>query len=339
MSTNTASANEIIRRGLLKIDESTVLTTVDSLNLKGNNKIQAVVGMPLRSLQQRRDVAAFAASAPLAAVKGLLELLALAPLELVVDALGEHADSPSFEQLSAAVDALAQSGTSDDDIVAVLTFAIGEGFPAAPHCRRLLDERAQFQLPLLPVEHAPATLLVPKRVDDDVREQRRQRREEEKTKRRAAALVRKDPPVRPKRIEKPNPPAKIATPAVGAAVDEVPRRLVHFTPGELAMFSPDHPLVGSVVLADVPFDAVDPERPEQRSKERPAVIMAATDESALIRGVYSNPSASRTLFQPWRRLGLDHVCYIDSQRVALAAKPHVLERLGRLTDDEWNALA
>jgi hypothetical protein len=73
-----------VRRGLLKVDDATVLAAVDSLDLRGNAKISAVVGMPLRSLQQRRDVTAFAIGAPVAAVKSLLELLAMEPLEKVV---------------------------------------------------------------------------------------------------------------------------------------------------------------------------------------------------------------------------------------------------------------
>ena len=84
MSNSTSSANDIVRRGLLKIHEDVVLSTVDSLNLKGT-RLQAVVGMPLRTLQQRRDVVNFASTAPMAAVKGLLELLALNPVERVIE--------------------------------------------------------------------------------------------------------------------------------------------------------------------------------------------------------------------------------------------------------------
>jgi len=145
----TTSA-QYVRRAVLKINETTILDTVDSLDLRGNAKISAVIGMPLRSLQQRRDVVTFATTAPLAAVKAMLELLAAEPLERVVAALGEHADTPSFDQLSDAVDGLVANGSTPDDVVALLAFAIGEEFPAAPHCRRLLEERAEFALPELP---------------------------------------------------------------------------------------------------------------------------------------------------------------------------------------------
>src|ERR1039458_10211983 len=102
MAPTTGYAAEISRRALLKISESTILTTVDGLDLRGHAKISAVVGIPLRNLQQRHDVTTFAATAPIAAVSALLELLASAPLEKVIVALGEHADTPNFEQLSAA---------------------------------------------------------------------------------------------------------------------------------------------------------------------------------------------------------------------------------------------
>jgi hypothetical protein len=58
-----------------------------------------------------------------------------------------------------------------------------------------------------------------------------------------------------------------------------------------------------------------------------------------VRGIYSNPASTRVLFQPWRRLGLDHVSYIDDSRTSLTlSNLDELERLGRLSDEEWNAL-
>ncbi|MHB1087807.1 MAG: hypothetical protein ACYC19_03465 [Acidimicrobiales bacterium] len=340
MSNVTSSANDVVRRGLLKISEDAVLTTVDSLNLKGN-RLQAVVGMPLRTLQQRRDVVSFASTAPMAAVKGLLELLALNPLEKVIETLGEHADSPSYEQLSAALDALVANGMSADEVVAVLTFAIGEAFPAAAHCRRLLEERDEWSLPELPQGVSAPSLLTPKEVDAEVREQRRRRREQEKAKKKATP-TRPVKPSKPKVVHKDGPRAPISarTPDVASevALEFAERRHIVLTPGELAHFSPDHPLVGTVVLVDIPYSAIDPEAPEQKSKQRPAVVVGASDDGVLVQGVYTNPSSTRVLFQPWRRLGLDHVCYVEGVRVAISVGLDSLERLGKLANDEWNSL-
>jgi hypothetical protein len=325
-----------MRRAILRIDDDVLLGSLDQLNFKATTKVSAVVGIPLRSLQQKRDVATFAATAPIAAVRALLELIAVGPLGTVVDALGDHAESPSFEQLNDAVDKVLADGTNENEVVAVLAFAVGEEFPAAPQCRRLLDERPVFNLPSLPEISSSPTLLVPKEADEVVREQRRRRREEERLKKKALSPAHATRPNRVKREPKSERPAKV--PAVAPAVLEIVRRRFIFTPSELEMFDPNHPLVGSVVLAEVPFDAVDPLIPEQRSKVRPVLVVAACESAMLILGIYSNQSSSRGLFQPWRRLGLAHVSYISADRVALSASPESVEKIGRLSDEEWNSL-
>ena len=334
MSPTTNSSTEIVRRVFLKIDEATTLGAVDSLDLRGHGKISAVVGIPLRNLQQRRDVTTFATTAPIAALHALLELLALAPLEKVVAVLGDEADNPSFVELQGAVDQLLGDGCSVDDIVALLAFAVVEEFAAAGHCRRLLAERAQFELPALPDVVATSSLVVPKVTDPQIREQRRARREQEKQRKKGPSSLRPARPIKAKR-EEPSP-----SPASGVATSPVvpQRRRMLLTPAELERYNAEHPLAGWVVLAEVPFDAVDPAIPEQRSKERPALVVAANDEGALVRAIYSSPTVSRRLFQAWRRLGLDHVSYIDDARVVLPVATDTLNRLGRLNDQEWNAL-
>src|ERR1700722_5636841 len=104
MTDATSTASVVVRGALLKIGWAQVLATVDSLDLRANAKVSAVVGVPLRQLQQRRDVEAFVANAPMAAARALLEVLAMTPLEKVIDLLGDHAEHPTYEQLSIAVD-------------------------------------------------------------------------------------------------------------------------------------------------------------------------------------------------------------------------------------------
>ncbi len=330
------SAHEISRRALLKISESTILSSVDGLDLRGHAKISAVVGIPLRNLQQRRDVVAFAATAPIAAVTALLELLAMAPLERVIAALGEHADTPNFDQLSGAIDAVTEDGSSTDDVVAVLAFAIAEEFPAAPHCRRLFDEREDLALPELPEVVTTPTLSTTRETDPEIKEQRRRRREEEKKRKRGPTSQR---PPRPNKVKA---PAKTRE-ALRAprSVNEEPnerRRPMTFTPAELDRFDPDHALAGTVVIVDVPFDAIDPAAPEQKSKERPALVVAASADALLVRPIYSSVAPTRSVFGAWRRLGLDHVCYVDDARVVVSVvSTESVERVGRLNDLEWNA--
>ena len=336
MSLTTSSPGDVMRRALLRIDDGLILGALDGLNFKATTKVSAVVGMPLRSLQQKREVASFAAGAPLAAVRALLELIALEPLEKIVDQLGDHAVSPNLEQLGEAVDHVLLDGTSVDEAVAVLAFAVGEEFPAAAQCRRLLEERPEFTLPSLPEGASSSRLLVPKVVDDEVREQRRRRREQEKRKK-STTTLRVVRPSKSKRAEKPHATSTTAVAEVHTVTEIVRRRFI-FTPGELDAYDPAHPLVGWVVLADVPFDAVDPLIPEQRSKIRPVLVVAASPAGMLVLGIYSNPSPTRVLFQPWRRLGLAHVSFIATDRVSVPLALDGAERIGRLSDEEWNSL-
>jgi hypothetical protein len=336
MAATSGNAAEFARRALLKIGEPTILTAVDGLDLRGHAKISAVVGIPLRNLQQRHDVASFATTAPMAAVTALLELLAMETVEKVIAALGDHADTPNFEQLSGAIDEVRLAGSSVDDVIAVLAFAVAEAFPAAPHCRQLFDEREEYQLPELPDAVVSSLSLTPKETDPQVKEQRRLRREEEKKRKRGPMSQRPPRPTKTKAVAK----VRATSPESRALNTESieGRRAMIFTPGELEHFDPEHALVGTVIIVDVPFDATDPLAPEQKSKDRPALVVAASGDALLVRPIYSSAAAARHVFGAWRRLGLDHVCYVDDARVVVnVSATESLERVGRLTDQEWNA--
>jgi hypothetical protein len=338
MTDASANANNIVRVAFLKIDPEVTLRAADSLDLRAHAKVSAVVGVPLRQLQQRRDVTAFATTAPLAAVRGLLEVLSLAPLEKTIELLGDHAESPTYDQLSEAVDQLLASGSSNDDVVAVLAYAVGASFPAAPHCRRLLEERPEFSLPALPDVVAPAVLAAPREVSAEIREQRRNRREDEKRKRKSASSARPPRPTKAKGGST-RPDAGATKPASVTPPTSEERRRLLLTPLETSRFDAEHPLVGAVLVVEIPFDAQDPDQPDVKSKDRPVLVVAASSEELLVRPIYSNPSPARTLFQPWRRVGLDHVSYVADERVVVAnAGLEPVQQLGQLTTPEWNSL-
>jgi hypothetical protein len=328
-----------MRAALVKIDPATVLAKVDTLDLRAHARVSAVIGVPLRQLQQRRDVTAFATTAPVAAIRATLELLAMSPLETVIGLLGDHAESPTYEQLVGAIDEYLAGGATTDEAVAVLAYAVGESFPAAAHCRRLLDEREEFALPPLPEVAAPSVLAAPREVSAELREQRRARREEEKRRKKPGSPSR---PPRPAKAKHASPP-RGESPSIDTAVAmpaPLERRRLLLTPLESSRFDIDHPLVGTVLLADIPFDAVDPDQPEATSKERPALVVAASKDEALVRPIYSNQSSSRSVFQPWRRIGLDHVSFIDDARVSVPLATTELQRpLAQLTVEEWNSIS
>ena len=89
----------------------------------------------------------------------------------------------------------------------------------------------------------------------------------------------------------------------------------------------------------MPFAASDPDQPDANSKERPALVVAVADDELLVRPIYSASSPTRVLFGPWRRLGLDHACFVDHERVPVARSAPAPTSFGTVTDAEWNALA
>lgn len=328
-----ASPLDVARRAFLRFSPAHVLAIVDELDLRAHTKVTAVIGVPLKRLQQSRDVAAFAVGAPAAAIKALLELVSSEPLEKVVDALGEHAESPSYDQLVTALDHLVETGTSDEDVVAVLAVAVSEGFPAAAHCRKLLSERAAWQLPALP-EREATSIASPRTPRPEIKELRKARREAQKSKKKPVS------PPRPVKTKRANEPVKTAPepPTAPMATPPLERRRYLLTPRERERFDAEHALVGTVVVADVPFDAIDPNQPEVHSKARPALVVAASDEELLVRALYSQTSPTRVLFSPWRRLNLDHPSYLDLTRVEVKVADVTGPSLGALTTDEWNEL-
>lgn len=339
MSDASSNDSAIVRRAFLKIDPAMTLRAVDTLDLRARAKVSAVVGVPLRQLQQRRDVGAFATTAPLAALKSLLDVLAVAPLEQIVESLGDHAESPTYEQLARAVDQLLASGSTYDEVVAALAYAVGESFPAAPSCRRLFDERAELALPALPEVVAPTILASPREVKPEIREQRRARRDEEKRRRKASSPARALRVSKPKSGAPPRPEVSVRALAESPSPKIVERRPTPLTPLELSRFDAHHPLVGAVLVLDVSYDGHDPAQPEATSKDRPVLVVAGSSEALLVRPIYSSPSTARTIFQPWRRVGLDHVSFIDGARVVVPTAPGTHRHLAHLTAREWNALS
>ncbi len=177
-------------------------------------------------------------------------------------------------------------------------------------------------------------LAAPREVRPEVREQRRQRREEEK-KKRLASTARAPRRARPKSV---TPPRVAARPSPSPVNDVTERRRAKLTPLEESRFDPAHRLAGSLVLLEVPFDALDPDQPDVTSKERPALVVAATEDAVLVRALYSSDAPTRSIFSPWRRVGLDHPSFIEDARVIVTCDATTLRPLAQLRVSEWNAL-
>jgi hypothetical protein len=141
-----SDATQLARRSLASLDASRVLGLVDQLDLRPAPGVNPVSLVPLKSLRQKRDVNVFAKTAPIASVALLLEVIGGDALEAVVEHLGDHAENPSLEQLTAAVTAAQSGDITSDEVLAMFAYAVVAEFPAAPHCRALLEESGSFTL-------------------------------------------------------------------------------------------------------------------------------------------------------------------------------------------------
>jgi len=229
----------------------------------------------------------------------------MAPLEKVIAVLGEHADTPNFEQLSEAIDAVSRDGVSIDDVVAVLAFAIAEEFPRRRTVADCLTNELT-NLPNCPTSWSLQPSLLPRR---PIRDQRAATapREDEKN-------ANED---RPRSVPfvlkaKPAPKARATSNEPRGAVEESGerRRPMIFTPAELERFVPEHAMVAPSSLS--------------RCRSTPPILGSRTeiqgtpprlswprvpDSLLFVRSIPRTPDEN--VFQAWRRLGLDHVCYVD----------------------------
>jgi hypothetical protein len=338
-------ASLLVRRALLAHGASEILALVDQLNLQPNARVDVVILAPLRNLQRGRNAVGFAETGPLPAVKFLAELISQDALSRVVELLGENADAPSLEQLEQAVDALLSEEFSVTVVALMLALAAANDVPAKQHCVSLLESRDEFVLPELLVAPAASPLASPRVVDPKIREQRQKRREEQKLakqRQQSRPLSRpaksKASPTRSPELIRNTTSATVAD-ATKPIVEINERRRFILTPLEEATFDTEHPLAGYVLALDIPFDAANTEELGVSAKLRPALVVAGANEELLVLPIFSNEAPGRRLITSWKKLGLDHVSYLGSDRVSVALEASAaLRRIARVGNDEWNAL-
>ena len=335
MPTPAAQSVHTARRALLTIDRAELLNLVDELDLRPGAGLNAAIGIPLKNLQKGRDLERFATLAPPAAVSALLQLVCGDALHIVVDELGDNSANPTHTELETALRAVRARDVTRDQALAVLVIAIVDAFPAAAHCQAIIDSDTDYALVELPETAPSARVTATKNVDPAVKEQRQRRREEQKAKKKPATAS--APPRRSRAVAPPAEPKVSAEPAASPLPPEE-WRAVRLTPRESERFVSVPPAAGTIVLAEVVFDDVDPLVPDQTSKERPALVVATSGDAVLVRPIYSLDGPGRMLFGPWRRAGLNKACYVSDDRVVVESPLHTLTRVGNLTVSEWNSL-
>ena len=308
----------------------------------------------LAALRKHRDPASVLGRAQYRAALPYAAAVYAEPcLAAVIEALGEHADDPSREELLEAIDAV--GGEFDDGTVTVMLASVADGdMPASDLCFSVLDGDGRFALtgwqeferaaaePSRPVNPA-ATGASPEQ--RDARRARKQRDAEER-RRRAEAAARAAEQVRLARkkeraaaTERPAGSSDVATPA--PVLPTMGRRQPVLTPDEEEEFERDDPWSAGVVLAWVPFDAADADHPDLEGKVRPCVVVAGSPTHLLVRPGYSAGGVTSRDWKSvpvrhWRRSGFDEPTWIDVDAVRVV-RPET-GPTGFLEPEDWNAL-
>ena len=275
-------------------------------------------------------------------------------LAATIEALGDHADDPTRDQLLEALDAVRDD--HDDLTMAVMLASVANGdMPASDLCLEVLATDSRYGVtswaepevptrPAAPVERAPSTSTT----SPERREERRLRKRRDAEQRRRAAEVAREAEEQSRKARR---KARVAVggPAAVAPAGEQPRsrvvathvRRATLTPAQEEEFDRDDRWVSGIVYVWVPFDAVDPELPELDGKTRPCVVVAGSATHLLVRPGYSDRGVKSRDWKSvpvshWRRAGFAQPTWIDVEMVPVerpAGAP-----LGWLETEDWNAL-
>ncbi len=274
-------------------------------------------------------------------------------LAATIEALGEHADDPTRDQLLEALDAVRDD--HDDPTVAVMLASVANGdMPASDLCFEVLVTDPRFgvtswtepEVPATPTAAVEDASSVSATTPEQREERRRRKRRDAEQRRRSAELARQAEEQRRRARRK----ARVAAgTAGGAPAGEQPRsrvvethvRRATLTPAQEEEFDRDDPWVSGIVYVWVPFDAVDPEHPELDGKSRPCVVVAGSATHLLVRPGYSDHGVKSRDWKSvpvshWRRAGFAQPTWIDVEMLRVERPAEA--PLGWLETEDWNAL-
>ena len=350
----TDSAREAMLLGALNRVEARSLREALQLGADPRVPIAKPIANALAALQKHRDPstvlgkAQYRAALPFAAAAYAEPCLAA-----VIEALGDHADEPTREQLLEAIDAV--TADYDDVSVTVMLASVADGQMAASDlCFAILDSDGRFGLPgwqqfERPVaDPAAARPTMAAGATEEQREARRakKQRESEQRRRKAGVAAKASEQVRlarkRERAAASDRPSVSPGPAVpGPVLPTMGRRRAVLTPLEEAEFDRDDPWSAGVVMAWVPYDAKDPDHPDLTGKVRPCVVLAGSPKRLLVRPGYSAGGVKSRDWKShpvrhWRQAGFDEPTWIDVDAVPVT-RPEIGPN-GFLESDDWNAL-
>jgi len=312
------------------------------------------VGNAVKALRKHRDPTGAVGTTPYrAALPYIAAAIADPCLSRTIELLGEHADDPTRDQLLSALDELGDEFPVTT--VAVMLASVADAdMPASDLCFGILDREARFGLTDWADAGRPAAPDPGPRLDTgptpEQRQERRlkkQRDAEERRKKQEAARRAGEQVRRARKSERSTSgggPARPSTAPTASGPGSAPSivRRAHLTPLQEEEYDRGDPWATGVVFAWVPFDVVDPDRPEADGKVRPCVVVAGSPTHLLVRPGYSDGGVKSRDWKSvpmrhWRQSGFAQPTWIDVEVLAVARGP-VGAPLGWLSPDDWNAL-
>jgi hypothetical protein len=310
----------------------------------------------LNALRKHRDPAAVVGRPQYrAAVPYVAAAVADDCLAQTVEALGEHSDDPTRDQLLSALEAV--RGAFPDVIIGVMLASVADAdMPASDLCFEVAATDERFGLTdWAEPAHAPEGRQAPGPGPDRVatpeqREARRLKKQKDAEERRKKldAARRAGEQVRRARKQE----RSTAGPVTSAEDRSDPsrrtggaarlNRRASLTPVQEDEFDRDDPWAGGVVFAWVPFDSVDPDHPELDGKSRRCVVVAGSPTHLLVRAGYSEGGMKSrdwkaVALRHWKRAGFDQPTWVDSEALRVT-RPTQGGPVGWLAAEDWNAL-
>ncbi len=350
-----------LRRAVLAVDPGELRSVLAGAPRPVQESLARAARTPVPVLLRLRSTRALSRIQDPLLVSTLAALVSDQCLEAVRAHLGDHADDPDRPELLAALEVALEVPFTPETITVMLALVASGGGAAADVCDELLDADPRFNInDPAPVDPPASTNPSDSRRRTGPgaaqREARRARKAEEAERRRrerarAAAAAERTRAAQKEAHTRVAPPAPEGPEPVdvdhdgaghGHASDLEMRRLPQLSESDARRFDVDGPLVGSIVIAEVRFDAEDPSHPDLVSKWRPVVVIGESRTHLLVRAGYSvGGFKTRTWksyeLRDWADAGLHERTWIE-------AKPHRIprrktaDRVGRLSARDWNSL-
>jgi hypothetical protein len=350
-----ASGGALLRAALSALDEADLQTALSLLAPPVLGGEAPAVRSAINWLRRRGDIKGGLKQCGQGALQLVAEAVCDECLTDTIELLGDHADNPDSQQLRAALRGLPPHH-SPEKVNVMLAFVVASRQPAASVSLTVLEERgvttaAAGRGPAEPPRTAPAGAHPAEPPAPAPNRRARKSGKRQPDRKPAGKSGRGGPPpwsAKQRRTDRrsgrdddpppPDPPAEGFPSAWHLGSDW---RAPLLTPAQKHAYDVDDELVGCVVLAEIEFTSVDPALPGVDRKDRPCVVVAASDSALLVRpastGSYHRRRWKAVVLQHWREAGLDRQTWVTDE-VRSVPRERLRATIGTLDREDWNAL-